>query len=399
MLQYYTSFFMQNIFSLRKFRVTTIGYLQSTCSDRKKRNCYFKRSSQMSQSFQTLSEKSGEEARRGVKLSSSSRNMDLQIARVLSCKFLRSIRKTFRSHRQKCAKSNRKCLFVFRQIETEKLTRNRSVRKSIHTNECRIKTGCLIYKGPADKTVNIQRFEFKLSTILIAYQVSRRQKNEFWGHPFHSVCPLSICLSCLIEPTGANTDTAILSSSYFQIFLHSHNSQWQPGGGRQHIRFRLPLFPRHWHLSQGSNFHFCLMFDSPRYLQYKCSNCLFWQSLERDRLRVCLIERQNTGIAARNKILDLSVWDLQEKDDSDEGGKLGIVHSPASQIIAGSSLSGMKSRKKHSPRRREVWWEAEGEDQGPCVNMSDAVMSGVWCWKSKSPSDKLQSCLPWESNL
>ena len=33
----------------------------------------------MSQSFQTLSEKSGEEARRGVKLSSSSRNMELQI--------------------------------------------------------------------------------------------------------------------------------------------------------------------------------------------------------------------------------------------------------------------------------------------------------------------------------
>ena len=26
MLQYYTSFFMQNIFSLRKYRVTTIGY-------------------------------------------------------------------------------------------------------------------------------------------------------------------------------------------------------------------------------------------------------------------------------------------------------------------------------------------------------------------------------------
>ena len=41
--------------------------------------------------------------------------------------------------------------------------------------------------------------------------------------------------------------------------------------GRQHIRFRLPLFPQHWHLSQGSNFHFCLMFDSPRYLQYKFS--------------------------------------------------------------------------------------------------------------------------------
>ena len=66
-----------------------------------------------------------------------------------------------------------------------------------------------------------------------------------------------------------------------------------------------------------------------------------------------MIERQNTGIAARNKILDLSVWGLQEKDDSDEGGKLGIVHSAASQIITGSSLSGLKSRKKHSPRRRE----------------------------------------------
>ena len=66
------------------------------------------------------------------------------------------------------------------------------------------------------------------------------------------------------------------------------------------------------------------MFDSPRYLQYKCSNCLFWQSRERDRLRVCLIERQNTGIAARNKILDLSVWDLREKKmTASEGREIG----------------------------------------------------------------------------
>ena len=54
-----------------------------------------------------------------------------------------------------------------------------------------------------------------------------------------------------------------------------------------------------------------------------------------------MIERQNTGIAARNKILDLSVWGLQEKDDSDEGGKLGIVHS--NHHISLSRLKGYKN--------------------------------------------------------
>ena len=54
---------------------------------------------------------------------------------------------------------------------------------------------------------------------------------------------LSICLSRLIELAGANTDTAILSSSYFQIFLHSHNSQWQPGGGEEEAAYQIPSAP------------------------------------------------------------------------------------------------------------------------------------------------------------
>ena len=69
---------MQNIFSLRNSVSPPLDifnlHVQAV-----QRSCYFKRSSQLSQSLQTLSEKSGEEARRGVKLSSSSRNMDCKL--------------------------------------------------------------------------------------------------------------------------------------------------------------------------------------------------------------------------------------------------------------------------------------------------------------------------------
>ena len=185
MLQYYTSFFMQNIFSLRKYRVTTIGYnIFKIYIIRKKEELLFQKiipivCRQRHQRPDATSSSPPPHATWPTLAN---------CARLLSCKFLWSIRKTFRSHRHR-AKSNRKCLFVFRQIETEKLTRNRSVRKSIHTNECQIKTGCLIYKGPDDKTVNIQRFEFKLNTIFDRISSFHETKEWILRSPFPFCLP------------------------------------------------------------------------------------------------------------------------------------------------------------------------------------------------------------------
>ena len=271
MLQYYTSFFMQNIFSLRKYRVTTIGY-----------NIFYIISQQKELLFQKIipivskcwSEKS--DAQRPDAVSSSPPPHATwtglaNCARLLSCKFRWSIRRAFRSHRN-CAKSQHKCLFVLRQIETEKLTRNKSVRKSIHTNECQIKAGCLIFKRPVDKTVNIQRFEFKLSTIFDRISSFHETKEWILRSPFPFCLP-SLNLPVSFDWAGwrqywhCNTLLFLFSdiSTFAQLTMAAR--RW--GERRQHIRFRLPLFPRHWHLSQGSNFHFYLMFDSPRYLQYK----------------------------------------------------------------------------------------------------------------------------------
>ena len=379
MLQYYTSFFMQNIFSLRKYRVTTIGYnIFKIYIIRQKEELLFQKIIPI-----VWSEKSGEtpEARRDVKLSSPSRDVarTANCAPVLSCKFLWSIRKTFRSHRHR-AKSNRKCLFVFRQIETEKLTRNRSVRKSIHTNECQIKTGCLIYKGPDDKTVNIQRFEFKLNTIFDRISSFHETKEWILRSPFPFCLP-SLNLPVSFDWAGwrqywhCNTLLFLFSdiSTFAQLTMAARG-----GRRRQHIRFRLPLFPRHWHLSQGSNFHFCLMFDSPRYLQYKLLVSVL----------IVYSGRARRGIGWEFAWLKAKYWDCGkkqdprsqclgsagEKDDSEWGAgnweSFTSDHSPASRIIVGSSLSGLRRHKKPSLERREVWWDGEGEDQGPCVNIS-----------------------------
>ena len=79
---------MQNIFSLRKYRVTTIGYnIFKIYIIRKKEALLFQKIIPI-----VCSEKSGETpgARRDVKLSSPSRNMarTANCARLLSCKFL-----------------------------------------------------------------------------------------------------------------------------------------------------------------------------------------------------------------------------------------------------------------------------------------------------------------------
>ena len=305
--------------------------------------------------------------------------MDLQI--MLEC-WVANFTDQFAKHfdhtdTRWCAKSSRTNIYLFfAQIETEKLTRNRSGKAFIQT---RWKQGVSFTKDALIDLWIFNGLNSNWTQFLIPDQVSKRQRNEFWGHPFHSVCPLSIFLSCLIEPAGANTDTAILSSAYFQIFLHSHNSQWQPGGGgREHIRFCLPLFPRHWHLSQGSNFHFCLMFDSPRYLQYKLLVSVL----------IVYSGRARRGIGWEFAWLKAKYWDCGkkqdprsqclgsagEKDDSEWGAgnweSFTSDHSPASRIIAGSSLSGLRRHKKPSLERREVWWDGEGEDLGPCVNIS-----------------------------
>ena len=90
----------------------------------------------------------------------------------------------------------------------------------------------------------------------------------------------------------------------FQIFLHSHNSQWQPGGGREpaHQIPSAPLPPALTSIT-GSNFHFCLVWF-PWYT-IQVSVLIVYSGGAGAGLRVCLIERQNTGIAARNKILHL----------------------------------------------------------------------------------------------
>ena len=136
-----------------------------------------------------------------------------------------------------------------------------------------------------------------------SYQVSARQKNEFWGHPFHSVCPFSICLSCLIEPAGANTDTAILSSYFRYFYIRTTHNGSRAGGGREaHQIPSAPLPPALTSIT-GSNFHFCLVWFP--WCTIQVSVLIVYSGGAGAGLRVCLIERQNTGIAARNKILHL----------------------------------------------------------------------------------------------
>ena len=65
----------------------------------------------------------------------------------------------------------------FVQIETKKLTRNRSVRKNIHTNEGREKTGGLIYQGILI-AVNVQLFEFNSMFDPIKFPRDKRMNFE-----------------------------------------------------------------------------------------------------------------------------------------------------------------------------------------------------------------------------
>lgn len=301
MLQYYTSFFMQNIFSLRKYRVTTIGYnIFKIYIIRQKEELLFQKIIPI-----VWSEKSGEtpEARRDVKLSSPSRDVarTANCAPVMSCKFLWSIRKTFRSHRHR-AKSNRKCLFVFRQIETEKLTRNRSVRKSIHTNECQIITGCLIYKGPDDKTVNIQRFEFKLNTIFDRISSFHETKEWILRSPFPFCLP-SLNLPVSFDWAGwrqywhCNTLLFLFSdiSTFAQLTMAAR-------GGEEEAAYQIPSAPLPPALTSITRLQLSFLPDVwfPQIFTIQvasqCSNCLFWQSPERDRVRVRLIEGKILGL-------------------------------------------------------------------------------------------------------
>ena len=101
------------------------------------------------------------------------------------------------------------------------------------------------------------------------------------------------------------------------------------------------------------------MFDSPRYLQYKL------------RVSVLIVYsgRAQRGIGWELAWLKAKYWDCgkkqdprsqclgsaREKDDSEWGPgnweSFTSDHSPASRIIAGSSLTGLKRHKKHSSRR------------------------------------------------
>ena len=143
----------------------------------------------------------------------------------------------------------------------------------------------------------------------------------------------------------------------FQIFLHSHNSQWQPGGGREggtsdsvcpsspgpdiYHRLKLSFLP-------------CLIpliYDTSQ-----CSNCLFWR-----------------GWGWAESLLDWKAkyWDCRKKQDPTSlvwaragrrkrwqrvrGGKSGIVHSPLKSSPDHRSL---KSRKK--PPGRGVMCDGGG---------------------------------------
>ena len=168
----------------------------------------------------------------------------------------------------------------------------------------------------------------------------------------------------------------LLIFRYFYIRT-THNGSQEGGRRRQHIRFRLPLFPRHWHLSQGSNFHFCLMFDSPRYLQYKL------------RVSVLIVYsgRARRGIGWEFAWLKAKYWDCGKKQDprsqclgsaekkmtASEGREIGN----RSQVITLLPLESSPDHRsqdwgdtRNPPWRGEVWWDGEGEDQGPCVNIS-----------------------------
>ena len=302
MLQYYTSFFMQNIFSLRKYRVTTIGYNIFYIISQKKELLFQKIIHIVSKCW---SEKSDAQRPDAVSTSPPPHATWTGLAncaRLLSCKFRWSIRRAFRSHRN-CAKSQHKCLFVLRQIETEKLTRNKSVRKSIHTNECQIKAGCLIFKRPVDKTVNIQRFEFKLSTIFDRISSFHETKEWILRSPFPFCLP-SLNLPVSFDWAGwrqywhCNTLLFLFSdiSTFAQLTMAARR-------GGEEAAYQIPSAPLPPALTSITRLQLSFLPDVwfPQIFTIQvarqCSNCLFWQpSPQRDRVRVRLIEGKIPGL-------------------------------------------------------------------------------------------------------
>ena len=154
-------------------------------------------------------------------------------ARVLSCEFHWSIRKTFRSHRHTmvCKIQPHKYLFVFRTNWNWKVD-TKQIRKRIHTNE--METGCLIYKGRVDRSVNIQRFEFKLNTIFWFRIRFLRDKGMSFEVTLSILSALSqfACLVWLswLAPILTLQYSPLLIFRYFYIRT-THNGSQEEGGG------------------------------------------------------------------------------------------------------------------------------------------------------------------------
>ena len=240
----------------------------------------------------------------------------------------------------------------FVQIETKKLTRNRSVRKNIHTNESREKTGGLIYQGILI-AVNVQLFEFNSMFDPIKFPRDKRMNFEVTLSILSALSQFA-CLVWLsrLAPILTLQYSLLISdiSTFAQLTMAAGRGEGastsdsvcpsSPGPDIYH-RLKLSFLP-------------CLIpliYDTSQ-----CSNCLFWR-----------------GWGWAESLLDWKAkyWDCRKKQDPTSlvwaragrrkrwqrvrGGKSGIVHSPLKSSPDHRSL---KSRKK--PPGRGVMCDGGG---------------------------------------